>query len=154
MKDSEILRDLISLAFDSDPADTAVTLMDCLDLLTRTVVAEQQSTAMHHSAARPPDCRSPAGSSAPPAAPPTPEAGVPGFVKAGGRGVLEKRAILERLLSFRQRNGLGCLAQIINAANGAVTESELYAMLAAERFPLAKWRVVGAALDHIERKEK
>lgn len=82
------------------------------------------------------------------------EAGEPGFVKAGGRGVFEKRAIFERLQSFRKHGGLGCLAKIIDAANGAVSESELYAMLAAERLPLAKWQVVGAALDHISRKEK
>ena len=40
MKDSEILRDLISLAFDSNPADTNIALRDCLDLLGRTIIAE------------------------------------------------------------------------------------------------------------------
>ena len=43
MKDSDILRDLISLAFDHDPAEAEVTLKQCLDLLSKTVAAEQQN---------------------------------------------------------------------------------------------------------------
>ena len=43
MKDSDVLRDLISLAFDRDPADAEITLRDCLDLLSRTVAAEQRN---------------------------------------------------------------------------------------------------------------
>ena len=43
MKDSDILQDLISLAFDHDPADAEVTLKQCLDLLSRTVAAERQT---------------------------------------------------------------------------------------------------------------
>ena len=43
MKDSDVLRDLISLDFDRDPADAEITLRDCLDLLSRTVAAEQSA---------------------------------------------------------------------------------------------------------------
>ena len=42
MKDSEILSDLISLAFDSNPKDTSISLRDCIDLLTRTIICESQ----------------------------------------------------------------------------------------------------------------
>lgn len=40
MKDSEILRELISLAFDTDPAPSNITLRQALDLLARTVARE------------------------------------------------------------------------------------------------------------------
>lgn len=77
MKDSDILRQLISLAFDTDPADTAVTLLDCLDLLTRTVVAEQRCVTI--------DTTQPHGSCPQnPSAFPPPPPGRPADV--GGRG--------------------------------------------------------------------
>ena len=67
-----------------------------------------------------------------------------------GRGGAEKRAVFERLRDFRDRNGLGCLRKIVNAANGAVTEDALRSMLVGTPYPIAKWRVVEAALTQIE----
>ena len=72
--------------------------------------------------------------------------------KTVGRGASEKRAIYERLADFRQRNGLGCFAEIERASRGKISEAELRAMLDAAPYPLAKWKVVQTALDLIEKK--
>ena len=56
-------------------------------------------------------------------------------VKTTGRGAAEKRAIYERLVAFRQRNGLGCFAELEKASKGKVTEAELRTMLDAAPYP-------------------
>lgn len=53
MKDSEILQELISLAFDNDPAPTNVTLRQSLDLLARTIIAENDGCSHVELAAHP-----------------------------------------------------------------------------------------------------
>lgn len=68
-----------------------------------------------------------------------------------------KRDTLERLTAYRQKDGLNSLAPLA-AACGKVDEkvisAELLArMLNRERFPVAIWREVAAALDKMERKE-
>lgn len=68
-----------------------------------------------------------------------------------------KRGTLERLTAYRQKNGLNSLAPLA-AACGKVDEkvisAELLArMLNRERFPVAIWRKVSAALDEMERKK-
>lgn len=68
-----------------------------------------------------------------------------------------KRDTLERLTAYRQKDGLNGLAPLA-AACGKVDEKvisvELLArMLNRERFPVAIWREVAAALDKMERKK-
>lgn len=68
-----------------------------------------------------------------------------------------KRDTLERLTAYRQKDGLNSLAPLA-AACGKVDEkvisAELLArMLNRERFPVAIWREVAAALDKVERKK-
>lgn len=68
-----------------------------------------------------------------------------------------KRDTLERLTAYRQKNGLNSLAPLA-AACGKVEEkvisAELLArMLNRERFPVAIWREVSAALDKMERQK-
>lgn len=68
-----------------------------------------------------------------------------------------KRDTLERLTAYRQKDGLNSLAPLA-AACGKVDEkvisAELLArMLNRERFPVAIWREVAAALDKMERKK-
>lgn len=132
MKDSDILRQLISLAFDTDPDPTQLRLSDCLDLLTRIVTSEQKqgrlTRAVTHQHAlfagadpEPPDTEP---STPPPQEPPA-VVEEPGWVKTGGRGSLEKKAVFDRLAAYRQSNGLGCFAKIVSAANGAVSEQDL-----------------------------
>ena len=196
MKDSDVLRDLISLAFDRDPADAEITLRDCLDLLSRTVAAEQRNGS--DEAGERAKAERAACAASPNVADGTPddgtteravravrsaqaanrgdndraEVGKPKMPQGGiclstkseelstrprasrsvtvGRGAAEKRAIYERLAAYRRENGLGCFARLEKAANGAVTETELHAMLDAEPLPLAKWRAAAAALDRVE----
>lgn len=68
-----------------------------------------------------------------------------------------RRDTLERLTAYRQKDGLNSLAPLA-AACGKVDEkvisAELLArMLNRERFPVAIWREVSAALDKTERKK-
>lgn len=68
-----------------------------------------------------------------------------------------KRDTLERLTAFRQKDGLSGLAPLAAACgkvDGEAISAELLArMLNRERFPVAIWREVSAALDKMERKK-
>lgn len=68
-----------------------------------------------------------------------------------------KRDTLERLTAYRQRGGLNSLAPLAAACckvDEKVISAELLArMLNRERFPVAIWREVSAALDKVERKK-
>lgn len=68
-----------------------------------------------------------------------------------------KRDTLERLTAYRQKDGLNSLAPLAAACgkvDGKVISTELLArMLNRERFPVAIWREVAAALDKMERKK-
>lgn len=68
-----------------------------------------------------------------------------------------KRNTLERLTAYRQKDGLNSLAPLAAACGkveGEVISAELLArMLNRERFPVAIWQQVAAALDRVERKK-
>lgn len=68
-----------------------------------------------------------------------------------------KRDTLERLTAYRQKDGLNSLTPLAAACgkvDGEVISAELLArMLNRERFPVAIWREVAAALDKIDRKK-
>ncbi len=68
-----------------------------------------------------------------------------------------KRDTLERLTAYRQKDGLNSLAPLAAACgkvDGKAISAELLArMLNRERFPVAIWREVSAALDRMERKK-
>ena len=68
-----------------------------------------------------------------------------------------KRDTLERLTAYRQKDGLDSLTPLAAACgkvDGKVISAELLVrMLNRERFPVAIWREVAAALDKMERKK-
>ena len=68
-----------------------------------------------------------------------------------------KRATLARLEAYRLRAGLVSftpLAELCDEVDGkAVTPEMLWRMLNRERFPVAVWRSVAAALDKMEQKK-
>ena len=68
-----------------------------------------------------------------------------------------KRDTLERLTAYRQKDGLGSLTPLAAACgkvDGRVISAELLArMLNRERFPVAIWQEVAAALDKMEWKK-
>lgn len=66
----------------------------------------------------------------------------------------DKRAVYERLVAYRKRNGLGCFVQLKKATNGELTDMDLYAMLNAEPYSVAKWKLLDEALDRVERKNR
>lgn len=68
-----------------------------------------------------------------------------------------KRDTLARLMAYRQKDGLNSLAPlaaVCGKVDGKVISAELLArMLNRERFPVAIWQEVAAALDKMERKK-
>ena len=82
------------------------------------------------------------------------EADTTSTFKFAGVGATEKREVFERLSDYRRNHGLGSLAVVAKATNGVVTEDEIRAMLAGDKYPLAKWKVVGTALDFVTKKEQ
>lgn len=63
----------------------------------------------------------------------------------------EKTAILERLRSYREQHGLGCLKQV---ARGKVTEDLLRSVLSGSAtLTIQEWRAIGRALDRVEKQE-
>lgn len=68
-----------------------------------------------------------------------------------------KRDTLVRLTAYRQKDGLNSLTPLAAACgkvDGKAVSAELLArMLNRERFPVAIWREVSAALDKMERKK-
>ena len=64
-----------------------------------------------------------------------------------GSGSKEKKAIAEKLDAFRKSNGIGSFRILETLSNGVVTQTEIRAMSAREPYPIAKWRVLGLALD-------
>lgn len=68
-----------------------------------------------------------------------------------------KRVTLERLTAYRQKEGLtslGPLTALCEKVDGKAISTEMLArMLNRERFPVAIWREVAAALDKMERKK-
>lgn len=68
-----------------------------------------------------------------------------------------KRDTLERLTAYRQKDGLNSLAPLAatcGKVDGKAISAELLArMLNRERFPVAIWREVAAALDKMERQK-
>ena len=67
-----------------------------------------------------------------------------------GKGAAEKRELHDRLLAYREANGIGCLAPLVAAAKG-VSQEDLRMMLGSAPMPLPKWLAVGKALDKIEK---
>lgn len=80
----------------------------------------------------------------------------PEAASATGSPVSEA-AQLKRLTAYRQKDGLSSLAPLAAACGkvgGKAISAELLArMLNRERFPVAIWREVAAALDKMERKK-
>lgn len=119
--------------------------IEMLVLGRRALAAAEELPEMHSAAAHAPAARKPKPEDASAAGSPASEA------------AQLKRDTLERLTAYRQRDGLNSLAPLA-AACGKVDEkvinAELLArMLNRERFPVAIWREVAAALDKIERKK-
>lgn len=99
---------------------------------------------------------SPVAAHAPAARRPQPDAASAAGSPASEAAQL-KRNTLERLTAYRQKDGLSSLAPLAAACgkvDGKVISAELLAqMLNRERFPVAIWREVSAALDKMERKK-
>ena len=71
----------------------------------------------------------------------------------GSQDGFDKRAVYERLVAYRKRNGLGCFVQLKKATNGELTDMDLYAMLNAEPYSVAKWKTLDEALDLVDMEE-
>ena len=66
----------------------------------------------------------------------------------------EKQAILERLKTYREQHGLGCLPQLARLGGAGVTTEVLRdALTGAAKLPLQTWGAIGRALDKAEQQE-
>ena len=68
----------------------------------------------------------------------------------------EKRQILERLLVYRSRNGLGSLNDVAMRTNvKSITPDTLRLLVKGDAtLTIAEWRAIGRALDKLEEKER
>jgi len=84
-----------------------------------------------------------------PAAPPS----VPPVDKPNtfmGKGAAEKRTIFERLQSYKENNGVGCLKKLADASNNKLSVSDIRDMLGCGKYPLQSWLDLNTALDAAE----
>ena len=71
--------------------------------------------------------------------------------KPAGKEGVDKVAIYEKLVRYRQERGLGCFTPLANATNGQLSAEEIRVMYnAEEKLPLQKWKALGEALDKME----
>lgn len=152
MKQSEICRQLIMLAYDPEPNPDHITISigDAMDLYAGLVLSESIPVATLEATCEElldPPTDSPEISSGGGAM--NSPSGAEAII---GRGAAEKREIYRKLLGYRSRHGLGCLKKISAGARG-VSEDEIRMMLDGAKFDLAKWKKVGAAIDKLEAKE-
>lgn len=119
--------------------------IEMLVLARRALAAAEELPGVSSVAARGPAARKPQSEGASAAGSPASEA------------AQLKRDTLERLTAYRQKDGLNGLAPLAAACgkvDGKVISAELLArMLNRERFPVAIWREVPAALDKMERQK-
>lgn len=67
-----------------------------------------------------------------------------------GYGAVQKRRIFERLLAERKSGTVVSLAALAGKADG-LTEEDIVTALGAGKMPIAKWELIGKALDAIEK---
>lgn len=170
MKQSDILSQLIELAFDANPGPVTVGLRDALDLL-KWVMAKESAPAVCvviDAAEREPAApvSLPASPEPEPAPKPEPEPApepksepepAPEPKSGGaltGRGAKEKQEILRRLEEYRAAKGLGAIDKLAKLSNGALNDHDIREMIARHKVPYAKWKVLDAVLAHAEGKER
>ena len=141
MKQSEICRQLIMMAFDPARADFSITLGDAMDLyrdlIMRETPADGIDEALAAAVTSPLDDMEPFTGN------------VVDTIK--GRGSYEKKEIYQRLIDYRSKHGLGSLKDVADASNG-ITETDLRLMMNGTKYPLIRWQMVGDALDKLEEK--
>lgn len=93
-----------------------------------------------------------------PEAPPAPARKKPGRKKkpkpptmGAHEAAAFKRTTLERLLAFREREGLGCFARLAKICGSPISETMLRGMADGNRMDLEYWWAVAQGLDEEER---
>lgn len=77
------------------------------------------------------------------------------FVPTTASQAKEKKAIRDRLIEYRHKNGLGCFNRLAQLSNGAVTVCDMRNILTGgdQKLSLNRWMAIGAALD-LDEEEK
>ena len=127
MDASEVVRRLISMAFDREAAET-VSLGDSLELYRALCVGEAKAAAPAHSE----------------------EAAETAPVPENVTGAQFKKKTLDRLLAWRTLNGPGCFTRLAAACGKGFDDDKLRQMAAGFKVSLGEWRCVAAALDRLE----
>lgn len=148
-KDSEILGQLIAMAFAFETEDVTVTLSDCMGLYKRLVLAEAGGAELAGAVEGDPSSAGPGDHHLPPGEGFDGEAPAPRHIT--GRGSQEKKEIHRRLTAYREARGMGCYGPLAAAAKGKLSEDEIRMMALGEGvFPIESWRRLRAALEEVE----
>lgn len=121
MKDSEILLELICLAFESTACKkSGAPLRECIRLYERVKASESRIVTE------------------------TPAEGM-------ARIKEEKKEILDRLVKYREENGLGCFDEIEQVTGGRITADICRNIITkGAKIGIAEWRCIREALDQLE----
>jgi len=142
MRDSEILRELIGMAYACENK-AGITLSDCLDLYGRLLMQEQKAEQAPAATVRP-DTPCPVA---------TPAKSAEGGFTGVGAG--EKKAIHAKLKAYREKHGLGCYGPLAKATRGALTDDNIRDMATGlGKFPLKTWQKLDSAIDRMEAQEQ
>lgn len=148
-KPSEIVSQLIVMAFGPVQEDTDVTMTESMELYGK-LAAEERREAATVSARPDLSALLPCGKPAPLEGEPREDETDPPKESASRAAAKFKRETLERLKAYREEHGLGCWNVLADKCGATVTPDTLINMVNGSRYGIDVWREVAAALDYGE----
>lgn len=146
MKDCEIVKGLILAAFDRDH-ENDVTLETALDLYARMMAAENEKSGSEKTAKKTEKTIEKPAKTAE-------KKENAKLSVGGGPGADEKRATLEKLRDFRNKNGLGSFQTLAEATRGKLDADTLRDMLNGGRHSMNEWRICSKAIEQLQGSEE
>lgn len=140
-KPSEIVAQLITLAWGPVQEETDVTMTECMKLYGSLAAEEAREEKKHDEPAVETPDETPAERE------PAPEEPKP--ASPARDAAIFKRRTMERLQAFREKHGLGCWRLIADKCLTETSPETIAGMTAGERYGISVWRTVAEALDLI-----
>lgn len=127
MKASELMRNLICMAFDPESAEKPISLDVALRIYAEILHGEREQAEQ------------------------TPKESEKPFIENfAGYGAREKRDTLKRLEAYIKETGAGAFRRIAEASHGDLTESDVSLINQRLKVNINKWRALAAALTELE----
>lgn len=142
-KPSEIVAQLIVLAFGPVQEETDVTMTECMELYGSLAAEEAREKRKHNEPGVETLDKKP---SEPSPAPEEPQ------MSPSRAAAIFKSETLRRLQDFREAHGLGSWRLLAEKCSGEISPDAIANMAAGERYGIDVWRTVSAALDEAENK--